>query len=109
MAIGDRKVVNPFKPLMRSLPSSVSNRYLIIASVFILWMLFFDKASVWKQFRLMRSYSRLQSDKVYYQNKIKEVEFMRDDINNNIEKFARERYFVKANDEDIYIIESVKK
>lgn len=105
MAISDRKVVNPFKPLMRSLPSGVSNRYLLIASVFVIWMLFFDKASVWKQYRLSRSYSHLQMDKIYYEKKIREVEFMRADINNNIEKFARERYFVKANDEDVFIIE----
>ncbi len=106
MAISDRKVVNPFKPLMRSLPSGVSNRYLLIGSVFVIWMLFFDKASVWKQYRLSRSYSHLQSDKIYYEKKIREVEFMRADINNNIEKFARERYFVKANDEDVFIIET---
>jgi hypothetical protein len=108
MAIGDRKIVNPFKPLIKQLPNGLQNRTFLVGLIFLLWMLFFDKASVWTQFRLTRTVNRLHSDKVFYQNKIKEVELQRLDMQNNSEKFARERYFMKANDEDVFVIEKNK-
>jgi hypothetical protein len=108
MAIGERKVLNPFTPLIKQLPKGLQNRAFLVGLVFLLWMLFFDKASIYTQFRLTRTVNRLQSDKVFYQNKLKEVELQRLDMENNSEKFARERYFMKANDEDVFIIEKEK-
>jgi cell division protein DivIC len=108
MAIGDRKLLNPFKPLMKQLPQGLQNRAFLVGLLFLLWMLFFDKASIITQYRLTRTLKRLQSDKVFYQNKLREVELQRLDMQNNSEKFARERYYMKANDEDVFIIEKGK-
>jgi cell division protein DivIC len=109
MALGDRKVLNPFKPMLNRLPNGFRNRVFIVLAAFILWMLFFDKASIYKQYRLSRTVSRLKMDKVFYQDKIKEAEQQRLDIQKNPEKFARERYFMKAGDEDVFIIEKESK
>ena len=108
MALGDRTVLNPFKPLVNKLPEGFRNRIFIILAVFFLWILFFDKANVFTQIRLARTVSRLQTDKVYYQNQIKEVEAQRLDMESNTEKFARERYFMKTNDEDVFVIDKKK-
>jgi cell division protein DivIC len=108
MALGDRKLLNPFKPLMKQLPQGLQNRAFLVGLLFLLWMLFFDKASIITQYRLTRTLRRLQSDKVFYQNKLREVELQRLDMQNNSEKFARERYYMKANDEDVFIIEKGK-
>lgn len=72
-------------------------------------MLFFDKANIFAQFRLQRAIKRLEVDKTYYENKLQEVEKERIDMENNKEKFAREHYFMKAADEDVFIIEKVEK
>jgi hypothetical protein len=108
-SFGDRKVINPFKPLINQLPKGLQNRTFLVGLLFLLWMLFFDKASIWTQYRLTRTLNRLQSDKVFYQNKLKEVELQRLDMQNNSEKFARERYFMKASDEDVFVIEKSDK
>jgi hypothetical protein len=108
MAIGDRKILNPFKPFVQQLPKGLQNRAFLVGLLFLLWMLFFDKASIWTQYSLTQTVNRLQSDKVFYQNKLKEVEVQRLDMQNNSEKFARERYFMKANDEDVFVIEKAK-
>jgi cell division protein DivIC len=108
MALGDRTVLNPFKPMINKLPQGFRNRVFIVLAVFMLWMLFFDKANLYKQYRLNRTVSRLKEDKVFYQNKIKEVEQQRLDMQNNPEKFARERYYMKAADEDVFVIEKEK-
>ena len=105
MALGDRKVLNPFKPLVNKLPQGFRNRFFIILAIFIVWMLLFDKASLYTQYKLARTVTKLQNDKIYYQNQIKEVEAQRLDMENNTEKFARERYFMKTNDEDVFVID----
>ncbi len=109
MAIGDRKVLNPFKPLVNKLPQGFRNRVFLILFIFVIWMLVFDKANVFTQYRLSKTVTRLHNDKIYYQNQIKEVEAQRLDMETNTEKFARERYFMKANDEDVFVIDKVVK
>ncbi|MBL7817548.1 MAG: hypothetical protein JNL70_21260 [Saprospiraceae bacterium] len=109
MALGDRKVLNPFKPLVNKLPTGFRNRVFLILAIFIVWMLVFDKASVYTQYKLSRTVNRLQNDKIYYQNQIKEVEAQHQDMENNAEKFARERYFMKTNDEDVFVIDKLSK
>lgn len=108
MALGDRTVLNPFKPLVNRLPQGFRNRVFIILVFFFAWMLFLDKANVFTQIKLARTVGKLQNDKVYYQNKIKEVEAQRLDMESNTEKFARERYFMKTNDEDVFVIDKKK-
>lgn len=105
MAIGDRKVVNPFKPVINRLPRTFQNRYYIIILVFLLWMLFFDQADFFTQYKLSRTIKRLEKDKVFYQNKLKEIQQQKIDMDNNKEKFARERYYMKATDEDVFVVE----
>ena len=105
MAFGDRTVLNPFKPLVNKLPAGFRNRVFIIFSIFTIWMLVFDKASLYTQYKLSRTVKRLQNDKVFYQNQIKEVDAQRLDMENNTEKFARERYFMKTKDEDVFVID----
>lgn len=105
MALGDRKIVNPFKPMLKDVSSGAMNRYWIVLAVFFLWLLFLDKASIWTQYKLGRTVRNLQNDKVYYQSKMKELDQTRLDIQNDREKFARERYYMKTNDEDVFVID----
>ena len=68
-------------------------------------MIAFDKANIWQQYKLKRSVRKLENDKVYYRNKILEVQKEKADMENNKEKFAREHYFMKSPDEDVFVIE----
>ena len=109
MAVGDRKILNPLKPLVNRLPHGFRNRVFLISAIFLIWMLAFDKANILTQIRLSRTVGRLKADKVFYQTKLKETEAQRLDMQTNKEKFARERYFMKAADEDVFIIEKEPK
>lgn len=105
MALGNRKIINPFKPMLKTVSSGVLNRYWIVLVIFFIWMALLDKASFWTQYKLSRSIKHLQVDKIYYQNKMKELDQTRLDIQNDREKFARERYFMKTTDEDVFVID----
>jgi cell division protein FtsB len=70
-------------------------------------MLFFDGNDIFSQWRMYRELSRLEAEKVYYQEKLKEVEREREEVLGNpklIEKYAREKYLMKKPTEELYIL-----
>jgi cell division protein DivIC len=85
----------------------VSNKYLLILVVFIIWMFFFDTNSFFIHQELNDDIKKLENNKKVYQEEIKNdkvfIDKMKD--SNQIEKFAREKYYLKKDNEDIYIIE----
>ncbi|MGY8932903.1 MAG: FtsB family cell division protein [Flavobacteriales bacterium] len=85
----------------------VSNKYLLILILFFVWMFFFDTNSFFIHQELNDDINKLENNKKVYQEEIKNdkvfIDKMKD--SNEIEKFAREKYYLKKDDEDIYIIE----
>ena len=80
----------------------------MVLGVFTIWMFLFDKHDVFTQFKLERTMRKMVQDTFYYHNKLNEVRQERLDMENNKEKFAREHYFMKTKDEDIFVIEKRK-
>ncbi len=85
----------------------VSNRFVLITIIFIVWMTFFDENSFLDTYELDQEIEKLEKDKKHYQSEIlkdrKKIENLQTD--EDIDKFARERYRMKKENEDIYIIE----
>ena len=85
----------------------ISNKYLLILILFFVWMFFFDTNSFFIHQELNDDINKLENNKKVYQEEIKNdkvfIEKMKD--SNEIEKFAREKYYLKKDNEDIYIIE----
>ncbi len=92
------------QPALERLPAPLRNKYFLILAVFFGWMIFFDKHDVITQWRLQRSVNKLEDDKEFYSRKIEEAEQTRLDLEVNREKFARERYYMKKKDEDVFVI-----
>lgn len=67
-------------------------------------MIFFDRYDLISQWRLQQSLDKLQVDKVFYEEKIEEAKADKKDIEQNVEKYAREKYFMHRDDEDVFII-----
>ncbi|MFN5168450.1 MAG: FtsB family cell division protein [Cyclobacteriaceae bacterium] len=83
------------------------NFYFSAGLFFIVWLAFFDSNDLVSRFRMSRKLNHLESEKEYYQEKIKEVEKDRHELMTNqelLEKFAREKYLMKKDTEDIFII-----
>jgi len=83
------------------------NRYVLTALLFFLWLLLFDQNNLTERRKATREYNQLLEEKEYYKQKIeddsKRIEELKTD-NENLEKFAREQYLMKKDDEDIFII-----
>lgn len=84
-----------------------SNKYLIITVLFIIWMLFFDTNSYLIHHELNNDIKKLEKNKEEYLEEIMNdklfIEKMKD--SSEIEKFAREQYYLKKKNEEIYLIE----
>jgi len=95
------------RALWNQLPSWVKSPYSLLISGFLLWMLLFDSEDLGTQYRLYRRYKQLASEKVYYQTQIRRIQKDREELASNqdlLEKFAREKYFMKKKSEDLYVI-----
>jgi cell division protein FtsB len=93
--------------MLDKLPDFTKNFYLITAVLFVGWMLFFDTNDVYSQYKLKQKLHELESQKVYYEDNIIEVRSEREALLNDedlLEKFAREKYFMKKSGEDLFVI-----
>lgn len=85
----------------------ISNKYFIITLLFIIWMLFFDENSYLNHRELNEEIEKLEDASDYYGKEIKRDSNIIENLNNkdSLEKYAREQYKMKRDNEDIYIIE----
>lgn len=85
----------------------LGNKYFLASLFFIIWILFLDNNSRLDHRLLDKEISELEDNKTYYQEEIKKdkQKIHRLKNANEIEKYAREKYFMKRENEDIYIIE----
>ena len=94
--------------MFRKLPPVFKNFYFIVGVIFIIWMLFIDSNDLYSQFKKREKLKELEQQKAYYTQMIKEVEKDREELLSNselLEKFAREKYLMKKESEDLYILD----
>ena len=100
---------NPLQPLLDRVPAPFKNKYFLVLVLFVFWMVFFDRSDMLTQWRLQNSVEKLEEDKVYYSKKIKEAQQERLDLEVIKEKFAREKYYLQKQNEDVFIIQKPEK
>ncbi|SDG87416.1 FtsB family cell division protein [Psychroflexus sediminis] len=85
----------------------MSNKYVLVLTVFIIWMLFLDSNSWLVHRELNQEIDKIEANKLYYENEIQKDKRILKELDDSIEieRFARETYFMKRSNEDIYIIE----
>ncbi|WP_299226300.1 septum formation initiator family protein [uncultured Psychroserpens sp.] len=83
------------------------NIFVIIFIVFVIWMLFIDSNSLMIHHELNEDISDLENEKEYYNKEIEKDKKAIKELSTEegIEKLAREKYYMKKENEDIYIIE----
>lgn len=74
---------------------------------FVVWMLFFDRNSMIEQYKQYREVKELEEASNYFVKQIEESRKERDGLftnTNALEKFAREKYLMKRDNEDVFVI-----
>jgi cell division protein FtsB len=84
-----------------------SSIYVLILTAFVIWMVFFDTNSLRIHMELQKEIDNLEKQKIYLNEQIandkKIIEKLSDP--DELEKFAREQYYLKKKNEEIYLIE----
>ncbi|MBY0067263.1 MULTISPECIES: FtsB family cell division protein [Empedobacter] len=89
----------------------VWNRYFVLTVAFAVWMIFFDQNSFFVHRELDKQIKLLEVDQQYYQEHLDTESEKLNQLNSNpaeIERIAREKHFLKKDDEDIFIIQQEK-
>jgi len=85
----------------------ILNPYIAVLIAFVVWMLFFDDNSFLFHQELNTIIEEKEAEIELYQSEIKEDKKNIRKLKNedNLENFAREEYYMKKENEEIYIIE----
>lgn len=85
----------------------ITNKYFIVLSFFIVWMVFFDENSLLNHNEFDDEIEKLNSEKNYYKSEIYKDSALIKKLEDKkeLEKFAREKYHMKKENEEIYLIE----
>ena len=88
-----------------------SNKYLLVLFAFVFWMFFLDSNSWLIHHELDQEIKDLEKNKQFYINEISGDKAIIEKLNDSleIEKFARNEYFMKRKNEEIFIIEYQEK
>jgi cell division protein FtsB len=95
------------KTIFKLLLLKLKNPFILIGFIFFLWMIFFDSNSFISHKRLSKTIDQLRKDQNYYKEQIKSDSITIQKLSNKegLEKYAREKYHMKKENEEIFLIE----
>jgi len=85
----------------------LTNKYLITTVAFAVWMVFFDSNNLLTRNKLQEKLDGLNAEKQFYIQEIRKDSILTDRLMTDsaqLEKFARERYLMKRDKEDVYLV-----
>ncbi|NDV47640.1 septum formation initiator family protein [Paludibacter sp. 221] len=96
------------KKIWATIKPIVLNKYLLALVIFVVFVMFFDNHNMIKRWKIDRNVKQLEKEISYYKGEIEKSKEKMDELQSsdeNLEKFAREQYLMKKENEDIFIIE----
>lgn len=90
----------------------LKNKYLLTVIGLTVWVIFFDKNDLSTQIKLRHQVQQLEDEKNYFTTEIEQITADIKELSSNpktLEKFGREKYLMKRDNEDIFVIVEEKK
>jgi len=92
---------------MKRILAIVKNKFFLVAVAFLVWMTFFDKNDILSQYQYRQQVHKLKQERDFYKSQTEKVSKDLDELTSNpqkLEKFAREKYLMKKDNEDVFVI-----
>lgn len=92
--------------MFSKIPYWARNKYFLTFLFFVIWLTLFDRNDLLTRYKYQKTLNELEIDRDFY---LKEIESTRAELYElttnprTLEKFAREKYFMKKNNEEIFI------
>jgi len=93
--------------LLKFIPKPLKNIYILSTIFFVFWILLIDDYNLLKQRKIQKKIDELTEQKKFYTSEIKKDSIELIDLKtkkNKQEKFAREKFLMKKENEDLFII-----
>ncbi|HMG10439.1 MAG TPA: septum formation initiator family protein [Mucilaginibacter sp.] len=97
---------------MTRLINLLKNKFFLVTMAFLVWMIFFDKNDLFSQYEYRKQVNKLKQERDFYKKETDQVTKELDELTSNpqkLEKFAREKYLMKKDNEDVFVIVPAKK
>lgn len=92
--------------LFRHIPAWLRNKYFLAIAVFAVILLFLDKNDLFTQLERRHELHALEKSRDYYQEEIRQLNIQRSDNKPyTLEKLSREKYLMKRDNEDLFVVE----
>jgi cell division protein DivIC len=92
---------------LNQLPAWLKNKYLLTTIIFLVFITFFDDRDLMTNYRHHHQLKDLEQSAEYYRNEIEKTKTELNQLRTDaatLEKYAREKYLMKRDNEDIFII-----
>ncbi len=102
--------IKKYMKLLTHIPSWLKNKYLLTGAFFVIWMVFIDQKDILAGFESREKLNKLQKSEQHFKQLITESQIELDLLKNNaqsIEKYAREKYMMKKDNEDLFVVKSL--
>jgi cell division protein FtsB len=89
----------------------MKNKFFIAGVAFVIWLSSMDRNNFLSQYELQSEVNRLEDQKAFFQSEIDQTRKEKQELLSSpekLEKFAREKYLMKKDDEDLFIITEKK-
>ena len=84
-----------------------TNKYFLTTLAFVVWLVFFDSNNILNRLKVRDKLNDLKKEKKFYLDEIKHDSILTQKLLSDsveIERYARERYLMKKDNEDVYLI-----
>lgn len=101
------KDVQPKSPTFKLIRKYFLNKYFITVFLFLVWMIFFDSTSFLVIHEMNGEINKYEKQLTYYKSEYQKNDIFYKKLMNNKsekEKYARENYFMKKPNEEIFIL-----
>lgn len=93
--------------MFRRILKIIGNKYFITVLIFAVWMVFFDNTNFQEQVRMSNQLREFEKERDFYLEEIEKNRKAAGELTTDtalLEKFARERYLMKRDNEDVYLM-----
>jgi cell division protein FtsB len=97
--------------MLSKIPNWLKNKYAITIAIFLVFLLFFDQNNIITQYTYRSQLNKLKTEKEYFNQEIEKTTRELNELTKNpvsLEKFAREKYYMKKENEEIFVFTTDK-
>jgi len=92
---------------MSALLQVIKNKYFLVAAFFLVWIGFFDQNDWISRSKIDNEIEQLENDKAFFTNEVEDLKLIEQTLREDeaeLEKYAREQFYMKKEGEDVFVI-----